>query len=47
MFKFLPTTALPGFRVGQSKDQPGFAVAEGGSVRGASTPGFNVPGLRR
>jgi hypothetical protein len=45
MFKFLPATALPGFRVGPSEDQPGFAVAEDGSVRGAFTPGFNAPDL--
>ena len=31
MFKFLWATALPGFRVGPSEDQPGFAVAEDGS----------------
>jgi hypothetical protein len=26
MFKFLPTTALPGFRVGLPEDVPGFRV---------------------
>ncbi|MGZ3340259.1 MAG: hypothetical protein ACXU9B_10800 [Reyranella sp.] len=43
MFKLIPATVLPGFLVGPSKDQPGFAVAEEGSRRGAMTPGFNVP----
>ncbi len=42
MFRVIPSP-LPGFRVGQLDDPPGFVVAEDGSGRGAFTPGFNVP----
>jgi len=33
MFKFLPTTALPGFRVGLPEDVPGFNIDNNGLPR--------------
>jgi hypothetical protein len=32
MFKFNPNTGVPGFRVGQPEDQPGFRINPDGSV---------------
>lgn len=33
MFKFVPDTSVPGFRVGLPDDPPGFSIDEDGSVR--------------
>src|SRR6266849_2945203 len=33
MFKFVPDTNVPGFRVGVRDDVPGFSIDENGSVR--------------
>jgi hypothetical protein len=43
MFNLRPKTGLPGFRVGQPEDQPGFAIDENGEGRSALPIGFNVP----
>src|SRR5215813_4985895 len=43
MFKFVPDTEVPGFRVGLPDDPPGFRIAEDGSVRSPVLPPPTVP----
>jgi len=45
MFNLRPKTGLSGFRVGQSENQPGFAIDENGEGRSTLPIGFNVPDL--
>ena len=46
MFKFLPTPALPGFRVGLADDDtPGFNVASDGSTQPVLLDAPDVPAV--
>jgi hypothetical protein len=48
MFKFLPTTALPGFRVGLPEDVPGFNIDNNGLPRRGfvGSSGYRPDGVR-